>query len=357
MVPHGSSSPGRAAVRRYNLAREWKVTHPYRVQSWMWNATAAAIVVAAVTLATGCRKERPKAPPPASPTIATRVALVAAARVPAWWLDAAKAGLARVAETRGSMPMDLGRVAPEAYRDAVRQLGQSGVELIFCLGDGWAQVVYTESVAFPDSHFVVIGAEASGGSSAGVTFVGEEATYLGGVLAAALHDSQVAGILSGGGGPWLDRLESGYVAGFRSSGRKTEVERFEGRSGVGGLVEAGARVALYAAESADPEVLAAARAAGLDLIVVDPEPLKQHAEGVVAAVSINLAEAMVRVAQDADREDFRGRTFAFDLGSGIVDLQVAPSLLASENAAVIDALAQARAEITAGIAEIEKLGF
>ena len=328
----------------------------FRSPRWKRRTAAAAIVVAAAALAPGCRKEQPKAPP-ASPTVATRVALVAAAKVPGWWLDEAKAGLARVAETRASAPMDLGRVAPEAYRDAVRQLGQNGVEVVFCLGEGWAQVVYTESVAFPDTHFVVIGAESPGGSSAGVTFVGEEATYLAGVLAAALHDSPVAGILSGGGGPWLDRLESGYVAGFRSSGRKTEVERFEGRSAVGGLVEVGARVALYAAESADPEVLAAARAAGLDLIVVDPEPLRRHAEGVVAAVSIDLAEAMVRVAQDVDRPDFRGRTFAFDLGSGVVDLQVAPSLLASENAAVIEALAQARAEITAGIAEIEKLGF
>ncbi len=322
---------------------------------WKWNAAAAAMLVIAFSLIPGCRGEPPKAPPP-SPTAVTRVALVAAMGVPEWVIDDAKKGLVRVAEERHSEPMNLGRVAPEAYRDAVRQLGQNEVELVFCLGEGWAQVVYTESVAFPHTRFVVIGAEVSGGSSVGVTFVGEEATYLAGVLAAALRRSPVAGILAGGGGPWLERLESGYVAGFRSSGRKAEVVRFEGREGVGGLVEAGARVALYAAESADPEVLAAARAADLDLIVVDPGPLERNEPGVVAAISIDFAEAMLRVAQEADREDFKGRTFPFDLGSGVVDLQIAPSLRASENAGVIEALAKARAEITAGIAEIEKIG-
>jgi len=314
------------------------------------------MLLLAAVLAPGCRRAAAPASQ-ATPAVTGRVALVAGAETAPWWLEKAQKGLARVAEEIHAEPTDLGVVAPEAYRDAVDGLGRSGVDLVFCLGAGWAQVVYTESVAYPDTRFVVVGAESPGETTTGVTFGGEEATYLGGVLAATLGSSQRIGILTGGGGAWLDRLEEGYVAGFHSLDRKAEVVRFAGTEGVGALVQAGAKVAFYSAEQADPEVLAAARAGGLDLVLVDPQPLAKGEEPVVAAVEIDLPEAMLRVAREADSEGFRGRTYTFDLGSGVIDLEVSPRLRANEGASLIDAMAQARAEITAGIAEIEKLGF
>jgi hypothetical protein len=52
-----------------------------------------------------------------------------------------------------------------------------------------------------------------------------------------------------------------------------------------------------------------------------------------------------------------GRVFAFDLGSGVLDVVISPDMAPDSLAVAGEALEEARAEITAGLVEFDELGL
>jgi hypothetical protein len=66
---------------------------------------------------------------------------------------------------------------------------------------------------------------------------------------------------------------------------------------------------------------------------------------------------MLRVAREVRDGTFEGRVFAFDLGSGVLDVVINPNLAPDSLAAAGEALEEARAEITAGLVEFDELGL
>ena len=67
---------------------------------------------------------------------------------------------------------------------------------------------------------------------------------------------------------------------------------------------------------------------------------------------------MLRVAREVRDRTFSGRVFAFDLGSGVLDVKLNPDLEAQPGGSDLrEALERARSEITAGWVEIEELGI
>ena len=124
------------------------------------------------------------------------------------------------------------------------------------------------------------------------------------------------------------------------------------------LVEQGAEIALYSTDLGDPQVLAAVHDSGLLLIGADPALIDAEPDLVIAAVNVDVAEAMLRVAREVYDHRFTGKVFAFDLGSGVLGLTLNPSLETDDRHPVIrEALERARSEITAGWVEIEELGI
>ena len=78
---------------------------------------------------------------------------------------------------------------------------------------------------------------------------------------------------------------------------------------------------------------------------------------VVAAIDFDVAEAMLRVAREVRDHAFKGRVFAFDLGSGVLDVVINPALAPENRAVAEEALEAARSEITAGLVEFDELGL
>ena len=191
----------------------------------------------------------------------------------------------------------------------------------------------------------------------GIQFLPEEAGYIAGAVAGALSSNRRVGLLRGEGQPWMEQLEEGFLAGFRSRQRRTLVETAEGREGAKRLYETGVKVALYACDVADSEVLGAARETGLLLVGTDLALMEAQPETVVAAVEVDVAEAMLRVAREVRDRNFAGRVFAFDLGSGVLDVGVSENLDPDVRAAAQAALDEARSEVTAGLVEFDELGL
>lgn len=273
------------------------------------------------------------------------------------WEQAAERGLGRIA---AELEADVARLRvddPTGERQALAEQGRAGADLVFCVGGFSESALYSVATEFPNTVFVQLPGDARAANVAGIRFLPEEVGYLAGAVAGALAPDGRVGLLHGSGQPWLELLEEGYVAGFKSRWRRTQIERADGAEGVWQLNSAGVMTTLYAADVADPEVLAAAHDAGLRLVVTDPGLIEVASHTVVAAIDVDVAEAMLRVSREVRDRTFSGREFAFDLGSGVLDVVINPELAPDDLAAANEALEEARAEITAGLVEFDGLGL
>ncbi len=310
-----------------------------------------SLVLALLVLVLSCRQPLPPAPVPA-----LRVRVLTTDPVDQQLALEAQAGLARIKQ---ELNADVGMLqgTERQRRTILRQLGEAKTDLIFCFGSALEAAVYTEAGTYPDTRFVLLPGSSSAGNVASISFQVEEAAFVGGVLAALLRQNHPVGVIEGEGGPWLTRVQEGFAAGLHSRARHTEIITAKGTDAPWQLAKAGVGVALYRAEHTSPEVLAAAHDAGILLIVTDAQALTAAPDVVLALIVADLETAMVRLAQEVLDGGFSPRVYAFDLGSGVVDLRLADrveQLLSSELRAVLD---RARADVTAGWVEIEQLGI
>jgi basic membrane lipoprotein Med (substrate-binding protein (PBP1-ABC) superfamily) len=321
---------------------------------WIVRNQALKLAAAAVILAllvTSCGRDEQ----PADTGFSVRMLTVRT--ISGRWERAAERGLGRIA---AELDADVARVRvddPSDERRLLAEQGRAGVDLVFCVGGTSESALYAVANEFPNTVFVQLPGHARAANVAGIRFLPEEVGYLAGAVAGALGPDRRLGLLHGSGQPWLEPLEEGFVAGFKSRWRRPRVEVAEGAEGVWQLSSAGVVTTLYAADIADPEVLAAAHDAGLQLVVTDPGLIEVAAHTVAAAIDVDVAEAMLRVSREVNDRSFAGREFAFDLGSGVLDVVINPELAPDDLAAANEALEEARAEITAGLVEFDGLGL
>ena len=77
----------------------------------------------------------------------------------------------------------------------------------------------------------------------------------------------------------------------------------------------------------------------------------------VAVVDVDVPEAMLRVAREVRDGAFVGKVYSFDLGSGVLDVTISGDLDPALLVPATQALEAARAEVTAGLVEIDRLGL
>jgi basic membrane protein A len=285
------------------------------------------------------------------------VRMLAARTIPGHWEVSAERGLDRIST---ELEADVARIQVDHSkneRGLLADMGRGGIDLVFCVGGFPDASIYSVAMEFPRTVYVVLPGRARADNVAGIEFVPEEAGYLAGAVAGALSADGPLGILHGSGQPWLEPLEVGYIAGFRSHRRKAKIVVGEGADGAWQLAAAGALVSLYATDLPDPQVLAAAHDSGIRLVAVDREQSGFEIDTVIATVDLDVAESMVRVAREVRDRTFEGQVFSFDLGSGVLDVVLNPSLATDELAVADEALEAARAEITAGLVEFDRLGL
>lgn len=307
-----------------------------------------AVGLVVVAVAVGCRK------PPVPQPPAFRVRIVTSAPVTGRWERAAERGLGLIAAELGA---DVARVrarGAEARRATVDRLGAAGIDLVFCLGRDFEQVVYTDAGSFPATRFVIIPGETTAGNVASIDLESDGAGFVAGAVAAAIAGDAAVGVLRGPGGAWLEGLEAGFSRAVQGLTGSPPVVR-QLADGAWPMRGAGVAIALLATDRDDRQVLAEAANAGLLLIAIGDDLL--GADDVVAAVvEVDLPEAMLRVAREVHDGTFVGKVYTFDLGSGVLDVHLdgTTETLYPAAAAARDT---ARAEVTAGYIEVEGLGM
>ena len=316
------------------------------------NWVAGLGLVLCLFLIVACTPEESKAPPQFS------VRLLTSPNLSGRWEAAAEQGLGLIA---AELAADVARHRvdkdAESWQRHLAAEGRNGVDLVFCVGGDIERALYAEAGAFPETVFVLLPGRARAANVAGIEFLPDGAGYLAGVVADTVSTTRRAGVLRGTGRPWLQALERGFEAGFRDHQRRAVVEPAQGVEGVWGFNVTDVGVALYATDEPKTEVLDAAQNAGLRLIVTDPELLRLGPEVVVAAVDLDVPEAMLRVAREVRDGFFVGQVYSFDLGSGVLDVVLNPGLDLAVLKTANEALESARAEVTAGLIDLDHLGF
>jgi basic membrane lipoprotein Med (substrate-binding protein (PBP1-ABC) superfamily) len=316
--------------------------------------TTLAGTACLIGLLIGCG-DQPGTIEPTKP--AYRVRLLTSVPVSGRWERAAEEGLGRIA---AELAADVGRIRTGAgarAQDAMERLGAEGVELVFCVGPGFENEVFANAPVYPATRFVLLPGRASGDNVTGVEFVPDGAGYVAGVVAATLGASTTVGVLRGSGGPWLDLLENGFVKGFLSEGQRHQVVVASASESPWKLVRNGANVALYATDRPDPVVFSEAHDAGLLLVVTDEELIADEPDVVALAIRVDVAEAMIRIARSAVDGSLSSGVYSFDLGSGVMGVRINDSLPELNLPEVREALDVAQSEVTAGLVEMEELGF
>jgi len=320
------------------------------VQRWLRTVAVGLVVLVDV----GCGRE----PAPTEPVVPRlQVSLLTSQQASGRWELQANRGIDRIAAELGAVVRR--HQVPDAVvsRALVFTDPERAADLVFCIGPDFANSLFTEASSFPDTRFVLVPGRGHAANVAGVEFLPAGAGYVAGVVAGHLRPAAAVGILRGAGGTWLEELESGFVVGYRASRRDARVVVVGSTDGPWELAADGVGIALYATDQPESEVLAAAHNAGVLLVGADSALLAEDPDVVAAAVHVDLAEAMVRLAREVDAGTLTGGSYAFDLGSGVLDVRLNPTLPGNQLPSLREALEVARSEVTAGIVEMEGLGM
>jgi basic membrane lipoprotein Med (substrate-binding protein (PBP1-ABC) superfamily) len=286
-----------------------------------------------------------------------RVSLLTSLPLSGRWERAAERGLGRIAADLDADVVRLRSLESVDQRDLVVEQGRRGMGLVFCVGPGFENIVFAEAHSYPETNFVLLPGRAYRDNVASVDFVFEDAAWVAGVVSASLGSSRTVGVIRGVGGAWLEEVESAFVAGFRSTDVRREAEFVNPPDGPWQLAARDVKVALYATGWPEPEVLAAAHDAGVLLVTIGTDVMEGESDVVAAAIKVDVAEAMVRIARDVHDGVFVGSVYTLDLGSGVLDVRLNRSLPDVNLPSVHEALEVARSEVTAGIVELEGLGM
>lgn len=273
------------------------------------------------------------------------------------WELAAEQGLGRIAAELGAGVARIRAASSAQDRALVAEQGRSEIDLVFCVGAGFENAVFSEAPAFPNTRFVLLPGRGFGPNVGGVEFVPDGAAWVAGVVAASLSSSDTVGVIRGAGGPWLDHVESGFIKGFLSTSSRRSAIVVSSPDGPWELVDRGVTVALHSADHLEAELYAAAHDAGLLLVATDGSMIAVEPDVIVAAVTVDVPEAMVRLAREVVDGGFTGGIYAFDLGSGVLGVRLNETMPDVNLPKVREALERARSEVTAGIVEMEGLGI
>jgi basic membrane protein A len=264
---------------------------------------------------------------------------------------------------------------PSTYEQTLRNLAQTGTQIIITTFPGMQQPLATVAPEFPDVKFVHIFAdpdETPIDNLRRVAYVIHPGFYLGGILAASLAGatgSSKIGYIGGVALPSLAANYHAYVAGAQSVNPDIEVQgawadSFEdaakGLEIASAMYSDGVAVIQTDAAATSNGVLDAATAAGAFMIKdSDPSQIALAPETIPAVSFLAFGESLYQELQAALGDDWTGGPVQAGLAEGITGLATSDEFAATAEPAVAEAyttalglIDTAKAAILAGELEV-----
>ena len=228
-------------------------------------------------------------------------------------------------------------------------------DLIICVGFMLADATREAAEANPDQLFAIIDdASIDLPNVACLTFAQEQASYLVGVVAGMVTESNVVGYVQGMVSDSMNLFAIGYISGVLSVNPDATVLQYNansfgdvaiGSTAATDMITNGADVIYHAAGGTGNGVIATCDEKGVWAIGVDTDQSPLAPEHVLTSAMKRVDNACIELAKNVKDGTFVGGEHHFDLNNGGVDLAPTRDNIPEDVLAAVEAV---KAEIMAG---------
>ncbi len=290
-----------------------------------------------------------------------RVALITPGSIAdAAWNSGAYAGLLQIRDSTGAAISHVEARTPGEQAEALRTYAAQGYTLVFGHGFELQQPAERIGGEYPKTVFVVTSGEriSPSGNVVPLVFGIEEGTYLAGMLAGGLTQSNRIGFVGGMELPPIVRGYQGWVNGARAVNPKIEtrlayLNTFDdvaaGREAALAMIRLGVDMLHHNADQAALGLFQAVKESpGVYAFGANADQSALAPERVLGSVVIDLPRALLAIAREVQQGRFRPRVETFGLAGGVLRYDPNPALLDRVPARLRERVEAARDSILAG---------
>lgn len=275
------------------------------------------------------------AKPPVAPSL--RVGLITPGSIAdAAWNSGAYAGLQQIHDSLGFATSHVEARTPSEQDEALRTYAAQGYDLVFAHGFEFQDPAERISAEYPKTIFIVTSGRRANGNVAPLIFRLEEASYLAGMVAGGLTQSDILGFVGGIELPPIEAAYQGWVNGARAMNPKVQARKIylntfddpaAGREAALALIRVGADMFHHNADAAGIGVIQAAKeTGGVYVFGANDDQAHLAPDRVIGSAVIDLPRAFLMVAGEVKAGTFRPKVEAFGLASGVVRYVPNPAL-------------------------------
>ena len=252
------------------------------------------------------------------------------------WNGGAYDGLMRI---RDSLAADVSHIqtrTPAEFEENFRQYGAQGYDLVFGHGFEFQEAALRVAPTYPATVFVTTSGNTVAPNVAGMVFNMEDASYLAGMIAAAVTKSGTIATIGGAEFPPVKSSFEAFVAGARAARPSIRVlssylgtwdDVSAGKEQAIALINRGADVIFQNADAAALGIFNAARErTGVYVFGTNSNQNDVAPTVVLASVVIDLPHALLTVARDVKEKRFTARVIRLGGSEDVVSLVMNPAL-------------------------------
>ncbi len=323
----------------------------------------ALLALAALLALGGCGDVQP----PAADGV-FRVALLTPGSIrDAGWNQSAYEGLERIRDELGAEIAHQQTATPQDFETGFRDFAARGYDLIFGHGFEFQDAAALVASEYPDSVFITTSGSTIRPNVSPIVFEMEQATYVLGYAGALASKRGRVGAV---GGVEIPSVASTFLA-FEAGARAARADVTSSIAYIGSWTDvSAAREATLAQISQGVDVLihnANEAAAGFfqavresDAVIAFGSNRNQNhlaPDRILASATLQVPEALVRVALEVRGGRFEPRSIRFGLKEGVVGIAWNDALVVGLPAGVKDRADQLAREITSGAVQVPRLDF
>ena len=274
------------------------------------------------------------------------------------WNGGAYQGLMRIRDSLGATVSHIQTKTPAEFEEQFRQYGAQGYDLVFGHGFEFQDAAKRVGPDFPRTIYVTTSSSTSGANVAGIEFAFADASYLAGVVAGNMTQSDVLGVIGGTELPPVKESFEAFARGAKAANPRVSVltsyvgnwdDVSAGREQALAQIGRKADIIFQNADAAGLGVFQAARETKRALVIGSNANQNGVApEVTIGSVVIDLPLAFLSVAREVKEKRFTPRVIKLGSETGVITLVLNPALQSRVPPAAMRALDSARAALRTG---------
>ncbi len=271
-------------------------------------------------------------------------------------------GLQRLAADNANVEVNYLESKTDAdYQTNIETFVDEEYDLIICVGFMLQDATQAAAEAYPDQKFAIVDSFVDLPNVASLGFAQHEASYLVGIIAGMVTESNTVGYVQGMVFDVMNEFGVGFISGVKSVNPDAEILQFNannfgdatiGSTAATDMITRGADVIYHAAGGTGNGVIEAAQTNDIYAIGVDKDQSSLAPEHVISSAMKRVDNACYEVSMQVVNGEFAGGSLYFDLTNEGVGIAPSQDLIPADVLAAVD---EATAAIIAGDVVVPKM--